>query len=146
MHLSLGSGFPKRVISFIVYFFTYILSYCVYKCIYIYIYEKNIAYVIKNIVSAASRDSATAQVYRHFLFLLQNTTEHLADKSSKPSPNRSPKSAESVNKTSLERWRRRNAIFWDRPQAPGTHDPIYGLHFISRKVRKNMKNAIEQLY
>ena len=50
------------------------------------------------IFSPARRDSTTAQVYRHLSFLLQNTTEHLADKSSKSSPNRSKNDAQSMKK------------------------------------------------
>ena len=46
-------------------------------------------YVLLYIFSTASRGSATAQVYRYLSFVLQNTNEHLVEKSSKSSPNRS---------------------------------------------------------
>ena len=68
----------------------------------------------RSLTHLSSRDSATAQLYRHLAFLLQNITENLAGKYSKSSPNRSKNDAESYGQ-------------------------IYGLHFRSQSLEQTWK-------
>ena len=95
--------------------------------IYIYIYI--------HIFSAASRGSATAQVNRHLLFVSQNITDHLAEKSSKSSPNRFQNSAESIENV-LGTMAAPKCDLGGRPQALEPTGPIQGLYFGSKNNKK----------
>ena len=111
-----------------------------HNLVYIYIY----IYLSLSLFSAASRDSATAQVYRHLSFLLQNTTEHLAEKSSKSSPNRSQNGAESMKKRP---WNDGGAEtrFGGVGRKPRNPRPDLWAPFSVAKSQTNMKNAINKL-
>ena len=79
--------------------------------------------------SAASRGSATAQLYRIFI-------SYIAKYYGTPSGEAFEIIAKSIQKwcridekTSLERWRCRNEVVGGRPHAPGPTGEIQGLYF-----------------
>ena len=97
------------------------------------------------LIFAASRGSATAQVYRHLSFVLQNATEHWAEKPSKSSSNRSPNGSESVKRNPWNDDGAETRIF-GVGHTPRYPRPDLWAPFSIAKYQKNMNNAIKQLY
>ena len=136
-----------------IYIITSLFDYFVYIYTYICVLIYWLIYFYILLVSLARQAAfPPPRNYTEFLsVILQTTTEHVAENPSQPSPNRSNNGAESMNqrcrideKTSLERWRRRNVILWGRPQGPWSTGPIHGLHFGSQNHKTNVKNTIKK--
>ena len=101
------------------------------------------AYVHSLIIfSAASRGSATAQLYRNSINYIVKYHRTPSGEAFEIIAKSIPKRRRINEKTSLERRRRRNVIFGKRPHAPEPTGQIQGLYLVAKS--QNKRETIHQ--
>ena len=88
-------------------------------------------FIVSFFISAGSRGSDNAQLYRSSINYIANWHQTLIVEAFESIAKSIPKRRRIDEQTSLKRWRRRNAICWGLSQAPEPTAEIQGFYFPS---------------